>query len=379
MNNRMWDKHLHIVSLNIPLPANYGGVIDIWNKIKALAENGVKIHLHCFAYGRQPVSELEDVCHSVNYYNRHTGLKSWFSAEPYIVKSRNNSELLENLIGFDAPILFEGLHTTHFINNKDLRNRIKIVRAHNVEHCYYKGLQKQEQNLPKKFFFWTEYLKLKQYEPSALENAQLIAAISTNDTDYFQDKYPNTFLLPAFHPNRSITAKTGFGKHILYHADLSVPENIKAAIFIINALNNINFPIIIAGRNPSKIIQQKISGKTNIKLIANPDEQTMNQLISDAHIITLATFQPTGIKLKLIESIYKGRHCVANSYMIKDSQLEKTCHLADDAIGFQRICENLINTPFSDSEIQKRNIILANFDTQENALKLINEIDLLLK
>lgn len=149
MNNRMWNKHLHIVSLNIPLPANYGGVIDIWNKIKALSENGVKIHLHCFAYGRQPVSELEDVCHSVNYYDRHTGLKSWFSTEPYIVKSRNNSELLENLIGFDAPILFEGLHTTHFINNKDLRNRVKIVRAHNVEHCYYKGLQKQEQNLLK--------------------------------------------------------------------------------------------------------------------------------------------------------------------------------------------------------------------------------------
>ena len=375
----MWNKHLHIVSLNIPLPANYGGVIDIWYKIKALAENGIKIHLHCFVYGRQPVRELEDICYSVNYYNRHTGLKSWFSAEPYIVKSRDNIELLQNLTKFDAPILFEGIHSTHFIENKMIRDRIKIVRAHNVEHDYYNGLQKQERNLLKKIYFWTECQKLKRYEQSALHNAQLIAAISPNDTDYFLKNFENTILLPAFHPNKGITAKTGMGQHILYHADLSVPENIKAAIFIVNSLTNIQFPIVIAGRNPSKEIQEAIIGKNNIRLIANPVEQTMNELIADAHIIALPTFQPTGIKLKLIESLYKGRHCVANSVMVEGTRLEDACHLANNADDFQRLCKELILIPFNNEEIEKRKAILANYDTTKNALALIHEIDSLMQ
>ena len=35
MNNA--DHHLHIIAFNVPYPANYGGVIDVFYRIKALA------------------------------------------------------------------------------------------------------------------------------------------------------------------------------------------------------------------------------------------------------------------------------------------------------------------------------------------------------
>ena len=49
---KMQNKHLHIISFDVPYPANYGGVIDVFYKIKALHAKCVKIHLHCFEYGR---------------------------------------------------------------------------------------------------------------------------------------------------------------------------------------------------------------------------------------------------------------------------------------------------------------------------------------
>ena len=59
---------LHIVSFDIPYPANYGGVIVIFNQIKALQQQGVKVILHCFQYGdRKPQQELERFCHEVHY------------------------------------------------------------------------------------------------------------------------------------------------------------------------------------------------------------------------------------------------------------------------------------------------------------------------
>ena len=39
----MSDLHIHIVSFDIPYPANYGGVIDVFFKAKFLAEKGVKV------------------------------------------------------------------------------------------------------------------------------------------------------------------------------------------------------------------------------------------------------------------------------------------------------------------------------------------------
>jgi len=55
----MSDQHLHIVSFDIPYPANYGGVIDVFYKAQALTAKGVKVHLHCFEYNREHSKELK--------------------------------------------------------------------------------------------------------------------------------------------------------------------------------------------------------------------------------------------------------------------------------------------------------------------------------
>ena len=71
------DKHLHIVCLDIPYPADYGGVFDLFYKITALHKHGIKIHLHCFEYGRGKQDELNKYCEEVNYYKRKAGLKGF--------------------------------------------------------------------------------------------------------------------------------------------------------------------------------------------------------------------------------------------------------------------------------------------------------------
>jgi hypothetical protein len=63
-------KSLHIVSFDIPYPPIYGGIIDVFYKIKALKELGVSIHLHTFIYGKEKQPELENYCEKVHYYKR---------------------------------------------------------------------------------------------------------------------------------------------------------------------------------------------------------------------------------------------------------------------------------------------------------------------
>jgi len=245
------DLHLHIISFDIPYPANYGGVIDVYYKAKALAEKGVKVHLHCFQYGRKPSTELAELFYEVKYYKRDISKKHLFKSIPYIISSRISDELIKNLKKDNYPILMEGLHTCALLENKSLHeNRKMIVRPHNIEHDYYQNLAKVESDIFKKYYFYNEAVKLKRYE-SILIKADLLLAISKNDEAYFKQHYDKVEFVPAFHPFKTVSCKTGKGNFVLYHGNLSVAENSNAVKFLIsNVFNDIDIPLKIAGLNP---------------------------------------------------------------------------------------------------------------------------------
>ena len=157
------SKPLHIISLDVPFPADYGGAVDIYHRIRALSELGYDIHLHCYEYGRGKPEELTKLTKSVFYYKRKKTVLDWLNPLPFIVQTRKSQQLLNRLLLDEAPILFEGLHTTYFLNHPKLAHRIKIVRTHNIEHDYYERLA-QETTSWKKQFYLSEAKKLKKYE-----------------------------------------------------------------------------------------------------------------------------------------------------------------------------------------------------------------------
>ena len=223
------DKHLHIVSFNVPYPPDYGGVIDVFYKIKALHDLGIKIHLHCFNYGRDESPELAAICESVHYYPRKKFYQAIYTSVPYIVGSRQSDELLNNLTNNDYPVLFEGLHTCFYLNHPALKNKIKAVRMHNVEWDYYRSLKEAESNYLIKFYFNLESKKLKKFEDE-LKNADKIFAISRSDYEYLRQSYETISYVSAFHNNEGITSQPGSGDFILYQGNLSVVENNQAAM-----------------------------------------------------------------------------------------------------------------------------------------------------
>ena len=89
---------LHIVSFDVPFPTNYGGVIDVFYKLKALHKLGIEIYLHVFEYGRGEQKELLKYCKEVFYYPRNSFIKSFFSKSPFIVKSGGKDLLINKVI-----------------------------------------------------------------------------------------------------------------------------------------------------------------------------------------------------------------------------------------------------------------------------------------
>lgn len=366
----MQSKFLHIISFNIPYPPDYGGVIDVYYKILSLYEAGVKIILHCYQYGRQPSKELEKLCHKVYYYPRHSGMKYYLKKRPYIVSTRVSKFMPKNLLEDPFPVIFEGIHTTDLMLLCKEANKKVLFRAHNIEHEYYKYLAKSERNLFRRRFFLSESRKLKPYE-DILKHADEILCISKNETGYFQEKFGKGIFLPAFHKYRSVQINAGSGEYILYHGNLSVAENEQAARFIVQkVISKTKYSLIIAGKGPSRKFSQWIGGFKNVMLIADPDETKISQLIRDAHINILFTFQPTGLKLKLLHSLFNGRHCVVNPEMVAGTGLEDLCHVVSNSDQAIRMINHLMNLALSDDEIKSRKTALAGYFNAENAEKI---------
>ena len=361
------SKHLNIIAFNIPYPPNYGGIIDVFYKIKALHEAGVKIILHCFEYERPHAPELETICEKVYYYKRRTGWVANLTCLPYNVYSRKNPKLMQRLLQNNYPILFEGLHSCYYLCDKRLKERIKICRAANIEHDYYNHLAQAESHLIRKLFFKIEAWRFKRYQP-VLSHADRLLAVSTADADYLRRQFPNqpVHFMPCFHANESITSQPGSSDFILYHGKLSVTENTQAALFLIqHVFCHLKCRCVIAGMNPPRSLLKAASPYPHVHIVANPLEEQMNDLIKNAQIHILITFQATGLKLKLLNSLFAGRHIIVNSLMVNGSGLGELCHTANTAEEMVQACQQLIHTEFEEKQISQRRQIL--FPTFSNS------------
>ncbi len=370
-------KTLHIVSFDIPYPANYGGAIDVFYKLKSLKSEGVKIILHNFQYGgRKRESILNSLCEQVYYYPRNNNKTNILSAKPFIVVSRSSDELVRRLSADPHPVMFEGLHTCLHLQHPALAHKAKFVRTHNIEHEYYYGLAVAESDPLRMLYFQSESRKLRRFE-KVLSSATGIIPISKNDEIHFSGINTSVCTVSAFHPSESISIQSGNGDFALYHGSLEVSENNRAALFLVNEVfNDLDYPLIIAGNKPGKELRAAIKKCANVQLRENLTTDDFSKLVSEAQINILPTFQATGIKLKLLLALHEGRHLLVNTPMVQNTGIEELCHIADSPLAMKNAIRQLAQEEISTQTIEKRrNILVENgFSNQHNVKKLIDFI-----
>ncbi len=369
----MKERFIHIVDLDVPYPANYGAAIDMYFRIKSLHALGVKIILHCFEYGRGKASRLNNYCEQVHYYPRKSIMEFPFRAEPYIVYSRENKELFDRLFADEYPVLLEGVHTCAPLMDERYKQKSFYVRMHNVESEYYEYLAKATGHPIKRYYYTTESERLKKFEKN-LDRAKVLFSVSERDHTTLAAQFPNVEYLPPFIYNDVIDCKPGRGSYAIYHGNLGVEENRRAAKFLIHdVFPGLNVPLLIVGTKANTLT--KSTKEYNIEFINSPTANDLKDLLQNAQIHVLPTFQPTGIKHKLLNSLFSGRYCVVNPPMVDGNGLAQFCHVAKDVDEMKKIISELFKKDFPQEEIERRKATLQNiYSNSNNAQKLADVI-----
>jgi hypothetical protein len=372
------QQHLHIVALDVPLPADYGGVMDIFYKIAWLHKLGIKIHLHCFSSGRPPQDELDSYCEEVFYYKRKNFLQSLPIRIPYMVGSRDNAALLKNLQEDDFPVLLEGIQCSYLLHTGALQNRKVFLRLHNTEFLYYEKLASYENNFLKRWYFKNESRLLKKYEKEICDKAPVLA-LSKSDINLYKRffKALKIIFIPAFSAWDKISSLEGRGTFCLYHGNLGINENEKAVEWLLESVfKNSDIPLVVAGKRPSDDLQACISKHPNCVLVENPTNIELQDLVQKAQVNILPSFNNTGVKLKLLNALYNGRHCLVNTAAIDGAAVPTLCEVADTAEDFAKKASLLFEKDFTAEDILHRSKVLAAFyDNENNAMSIIKMLE----
>lgn len=348
---------LHIVTFGVPFPARYGGAIDVWNRIQALYELGVKINLHCFLYGDfRPQPEIQKVSEQVHYYPRVVWPALLSKGQPYIVTSRKSQPLLKRLSEDRQPILFEGIHTTGFAPL--LKDRKLLLRAHNIEHEYYNELAAQSTGI-KSLLFRREALCLRDYEAVTARTMDVLFAISPKDQSWFGEQGAKSVYLPPFHGSHHVDIQPGRGQYLLYQGDLSLEINQNALLDLLEKLpSDTIYPIIAAGRSGDKSFEENLRRFPNLRREADVSQEKMIQLIQQAQVILIHSLHMSGMKLKIFPALYHGRFIAASETSATRTGLDKAMQFYDPH-SLASLLKQLWTTDFTQEHYASRMAMLA--------------------
>ena len=369
-------KNLHIVAFDNPFPPDYGGAIDVYYKLRALNRLGIKPVLHLFRYGRRFVTPLKPMVSEVFSYPREKSVRDWFSTEPFIVRSRRNKQLFKNLARADA-ILFEGIHTTAFAN--DFRGKKKIfLRAHNIETSYYRHLASASKNPFERLYYLSEAMKLSRFEPQTARLFDGIFTVHPDEQAYFSRYNKHSEWIPVFHPFDRVEIPDEEERIVLFHGNLSVAENLRSIAFLREKVfSRSPYVFVVAGKNPPAFLKRAAEREENFFVIPDPSVDKLDKLIGRARIHIVHSFYKTGVKLKLLYALYRGKYVIANTNVTDGTGLEPLVYRADSPGEILQTVERLMKeeTDWTKVVKQRESVLNARYNNLTNARKMTDYVE----
>ena len=161
----------------------------------------------------------------------------------------------------------------------------------------------------------------------------------------------------------------------MYHGNLSLSDNYNLIIQLLsNDLKNCTYKIILAGKNPHTTLQKFVKGKNNIELIANPTDEILNGLMKEAHICLAMAANPSGVKLKLINSLFNARFVISNEAALTGSGLDSLVYITEEN-DLPDLIDKLMLKEFKQEEIDERNSLLSEkYNNLNNARQIIAQL-----
>lgn len=370
--------NLAILAPEAVYPANTGGRIVVFNKMKCLSEFGYKVTLFGIVDSDEEAQIQDNALTKMGIeshsYNRNAFKKKNLLRAlhyPYAVASRENDQLKQDLctrikqnqldiIDIEFPQMAVNILDMDILRT----NNIKVVlNQHNIEHLSMKSIGETLRNPVKRTIFSLEASKMQKFE-NKVYNSDLIDGytfVSQDDLRIFQKEYPNVktpckvFSIGADdHENVDHTKN----KNVIIVGKMSYQPNIEGVLwFYRNA-----WPIVkkscpdsklyVVGKDPAESIKE-IEDKS---VVVTGTVDSVEPYYANSSAVAIPIFSGGGVKTKLIEAASYGLPVVTTPSGVLGTNFtnDQQVIVTEDSFQFAQSIVAAINGDRHQLELAKR-------------------------
>ena len=326
-------KKILLLTPTLPFPPHSGGVIKT-NKVAHFLAEKYKLSIACFLKNDDAIY-VDEFLENIDLH--------YFTSETLDVPRTVKNFILSNLQGIPLNLYrnksadfqkkinsiideYDVVFCDHYVMFQYIPKNYKgkiVLHEHNCEYLIWKRYAEIEKNKIKKMALLNQAWRIKKYEQEICYRADTILAapndkdelvkIGANPSKFYETYHLGDDELLSF-PDLEFNATE---KALLYIGTLSWEANIDGLIWFYNEIWHLvkqqhpNIKLFIVGKNPDARLKEIAAKDSQIILTGfikdvEPCFQECNVFISPLRF-------GSGIKVKVINSLYRGIPCVTTS------------------------------------------------------------------
>ncbi len=366
-----------IVAMEIPYPPTHGGRVDVWRRVKMLAEQGIAIQLICWSR-EMPNAESLDMIHQYVkdfypiiykqgldvYIRRVFDLFSYpLEVTSRIVRGEEWKRLLNSVRCFQPDVIFsDHIHSGWVASRLSKALEIPmIVRSHNIEHLHYRYYLKCAKGY-QKLVRLLSLNHLEAYENSIFKQSLAFYDISKDDLKYWQDRgFKNGYFLPPLidfsqenNDNHNNIERKSYD--VVFLGNLHSENNVAGVtwfieeVFIILKVRLPGIKVLIAGSNPVPKIKKICENQEGLDLKINPPSSI--KIYQSGRVLINPVASGSGVCIKSIDMLAIGQPIISKPKGLfgLPEEARQYFRVASDAPSFANeilncLAEEQSNTP----------------------------------
>ena len=320
-----------VVPMELPLPADSGGRIDVWRRLRLLHGDGHELALLSWhnlardgAVSAPVLAELGNVCssHRLSWIKRSAGETLGRSLQ----LARLPSHAAVRWVTLDRPavlawarrfapdvLLLDGLYGAAAVRwLAGALGRPWVYRSHNVEHVYMRLQRQRAVGWRARLGLAANLIGLRRLEMATLRDAAAVFDISPADAAFWRAQgHEHVTWLPTvvdleFERAMAAAAQRPPAWDIAYFGNLNTPNNVEAVAWLVTqVLPLLPAPalrVVLAGSRPSDAVRRLAAADARITLLADPP--SVPAVAGAARVLVNTVQAGSGVNLKSVEMLF---------------------------------------------------------------------------
>lgn len=325
-----------VVTPDFPYPANHGGRVDYYNRIRCFQEFGYEVDLISTVkeeIGEEHIGHMRRYVKSVTLVRRDISIRSLLSGLPLQMKSREGLKKISLSEKTYDVLWLESEYVLPIIENPDFKFKKSFLRIHNLESRYFVSLATSSMPHPSALFYFLEAYKFRRFNKRFSFSIDKRLYISSSEMKAAAGNYNNFYLPPVYPEFKIQTAlQKREGKRVLFVGSLFMPNNRKSIDFFIQQVHPLLLThqeyefVIIGSTRMDAALQQKLNaayaGAANVRFLFDASDETILEYYSSSRVFVNPVFETAGIKMKVLDAIRHGIPVVSTNAGIEGTGLD---------------------------------------------------------